>query len=212
MGPPTVYKGAQKGQGLPRGHKARLWLGWRRARSPGQETATPVPEGATHKGSLGPSTAPTAFETQRGRCRPVREASCGRSGCPAGATQPWNPPQRTHTCGLQEPLVHAVTEEAEQAVGPGHTSLQLLVGDWLVRVPVLHLAAGDRRKAAQKQGSPLRPPGSQRPPPRAVAPFQSRKHCLLLAVASGCLGLAEESQGQVCGLRIQRGAKGKGLS
>lgn len=130
----------------------------------------PVLEEAAHNGSLWPGTAANAFRTQA--ASDTWEASGGRQRCPAGPAHSWNPPQSAHTCGVQEPLVHVVGEEAEQAVGPGHPSLQLLVGDRLIRVPVLHLAAEARRKAAQKQGSPQGPPGSQRPP-RAVAPFPS---------------------------------------
>lgn len=39
---------------------------------------------------------------------------------------------RAHTCSVQEPLVYAVRQEAKQAVGPSHTSLQLLVRDGFI--------------------------------------------------------------------------------
>lgn len=38
-------------------------------------------------------------------------------------------------------------------MGPRYTSLQLLGGDWLIRIPVLYLTAEDTRKITQKQGS-----------------------------------------------------------
>ena len=55
----------------------------------------PGPEGATHNGSLWPSTAANAFRTQRGGCRPVWEASRSRSGALRGQ----------HTLGIL-PRVH----------------------------------------------------------------------------------------------------------
>lgn len=49
------------------------------------------------------------------------------------------------------------------------------------------------------------PPGCQRPPGTAP-PSQSEKHCLLLALASGCLGLAKESGSGTGSLRtVPRG-------
>lgn len=49
------------------------------------------------------------------------------------------------------------------------------------------------------------PPGCQRPPGTAL-PSQSEKHCLLLAPASGCPGLAEESGSGMGSLRtVPRG-------
>lgn len=70
-----------------------------------------------------------------------------------------SPAHPARTCGIQDPLVHTVGEEAEQAVGPRHTSLQLLDGDGLIRVPLLHLtAAGKGRPSREAGAAHLSPP------------------------------------------------------
>lgn len=100
----------------------------------------------------------------------------------------------THTCSVQELLVYAVREEAEQAMGPSHSLFQVLSGNGLIRIPLLHLTAEDKGKTTQKWASPS---GAHRPPKLSGhihRPCQSGKHCFLLALASSCLGLAEGSQ------------------
>ena len=101
-----------------------------------------------------------------------------------------------HTCGVQELLIYAVREEAEQAMGPGHAPFQVLAGDGLIGIPLLHLTAEGKGKTAQKCGSPAGAPRSPKPLQPPADPSQSGKHCLLLALASSGLGLAETSQGQ----------------
>lgn len=80
-------------------------------------------------------------------------------------------------------------------MGPGHPPLQGLSGDGLVRIPLLHLTAADKRETAQKWGSPQVPTSPQSP--QTTPQTLSVGNCFLLALASSCLGLAEGSQGQV---------------
>lgn len=72
-------------------------------------------------------------------------------------------------------------------MGPRHTSLQLLGGDWLIRIPMLYLTAEDTRKTTQKQGSATDAPRLPETP-WDYTPSQSENHCLLLAPTSGPLG------------------------
>lgn len=51
----------------------------------------------------------------------------------------------THTCSIQDLLIHTVREEAEQTMGSCHTVLQLLSGDGLIGIPQLHFTAEKRR-------------------------------------------------------------------
>lgn len=77
-------------------------------------------------------------------------------------------------------------------MGPGHSLLQVLSGDGLIRIPLLHLTAEDKGKTTQKWGAHR----SQSPQTTPTGPVTG-KHCFLLALASSCLGLAEGGQGQV---------------
>lgn len=76
---------------------------------------------------------------------------------------------------------------------PGHTSLQLLVGDGLVRIPLLHFTAEGTGKTTQKGGVLKRLPGPHSRPSPIRSPPLRVKQRLLLALASGCLGLVEGS-------------------
>lgn len=55
---------------------------------------------------------------------------------------------------IQKFLVHAVTEAAEQAIGPRHALLQILAGDGIIRIPLLYLTVcglGERSPALGRQ-------------------------------------------------------------
>lgn len=102
-----------------------------------------------------------------------------------------------HTCSVQELLVYAVREEAEQAMRPGHAPFQVLTGDGLIGIPLLHLTAKGKGKPTQKWGSPKCPQAPKAPRPCLQTLLRvARKHCLLLALASSCLGWGEGSQSQ----------------
>lgn len=60
-----------------------------------------------------------------------------------------------HTCSIQEFLVHAVSEAAEQAMGSHHTLLQILSGDGIIRIPLLHLTAEGKESHSEDAGSLL---------------------------------------------------------
>lgn len=143
-----------EGQGLAGGHKARLWQGWVRARGlvmlphslmPPHTICLPQVSlqgftGRREERCVCPrglhTTAPSGQLPSR---RPQNaEAIAHLPGEPAAAAdgprRPRGPPSpaRAHTCGVQELSVHLLREEAQQAVRPGHASLQLLPGDGLI--------------------------------------------------------------------------------
>lgn len=81
-------------------------------------------------------------------------------------------------------------------MGSGHSVFQVLSGDGLIRIPLLHLTAEDQGKTTQKWGGPTGAHRPQSPQTTPTGPVTG-KHCFLLALASSCLGLAEGSPGQV---------------
>lgn len=53
-----------------------------------------------------------------------------------------------------------------------------------------------KERPLRSAGAPQVSPGPQSPSSPLQTPLKNGKHCLLLALASSCLGLAEASQGQ----------------
>lgn len=60
-----------------------------------------------------------------------------------------------HTCSIQEFLVHSVSETAEQAMGSHYALLQILSGDGIIRIPLLHLTAEGKESHSEDVGSLL---------------------------------------------------------
>lgn len=74
-----------------------------------------------------------------------------------------------HTRSIQKFLVHAVTEAAEQAIGPRHALLQILAGDGIIRIPLLYLTAEGKGSHSKNVEGPTVCMAGKHGLPRAMA-------------------------------------------
>lgn len=70
---------------------------------------------------------------------------------------------------IQKFLVHAVTEAAEQAIGPRHALLQILAGDGIIRIPLLYLTAEGKGSHSKNVEGPTVCMAGKHGLPRAMA-------------------------------------------
>lgn len=164
------------GPGRSQSHKARLWHSREGSelRIPASNPHPPLPlrppewsllgtYKPDHEQQLVPGGA-TAGDAPQNTGK-ILQTSSSKAGCSELVCSPDDPlpPQNFaqdssgHTCSIQKFLVHTVSEAAEQAMGPHHTFLQILSGDGIIRVPLLHLTAEGKGGHSKDAGGLLGP-------------------------------------------------------